>query len=210
MDKPDKLSGREILVTLGLIALFGALWARWPSIKVSSKTLESYKQTTGLEQSWTNGIGTTIKVRYLQDPSALDPDLQPFKDLVQKYLAFDVSVSIEGATYPTMLDIPYERTTLALANGVVLSPGNQELAEHSNDLNVRQVLENFDWSIVNNTFTRQPRFERGLILFDPSRWKGEAVTLNLDIYHHPYKRIKLAFRFDGQKDGRATGVPGNN
>jgi len=204
MQEQDKITIAEILFTAVLVVVFGLIWLRWPSIKVSSKTLESYQRSGTLEHAWNNGIGLTIKAKSLGQGDSLDPDFQPYKDLLQKYMAFSVSVSIEGATYPTMIDIPYERMKLTGPSGAELRPNNEALAEGSNDLKLRQVLEAFDWSIVNNTFTRQARSEKGLLLFDRADWQGGPVTLNLNVYHHPYKQINLEFKFNDPQGSETT------
>lgn len=196
MNRTDKVSLGEILLTVGLVIFFGLIWTKWPTMKVSSKTLEYYDTSNLAEPAWHNGIGLTISAKRIDDPANLEPEYQPYRDLISNHLAFVVSIEIQGASYPTMIDMPYERVRLVDSSGREYHLINKTLSEQSKDAKLRQTLEVLDWSIVNNTFSRQPRAEKALLLFDAAAPQADALTLHLNFYHHPYKQVDLNFEFD--------------
>jgi hypothetical protein len=194
MQKTDKITAGEISLTLGLILIFGLIWMKWPVIKVSSKTLESYDLSDPNAPSWSNGIGLRLSAKPV-DYSSLDPSLLPYKDLISRYNTYIVNVRIEGASYPTMIDIPYERARLTDSTGREYRCVNRSVAEQTSDPKLKQALEVFDWSIVNNTFTKQERLETGLLLFEPGEADRTPLSLYLNFYHHPYKQVDIKFDY---------------
>ncbi|HKG23288.1 MAG TPA: hypothetical protein VKC34_15425 [Blastocatellia bacterium] len=194
MQKTDKITAGEISLTLGLIIIFGLVWMKWPVIKVSSKTLESYNLSDPNLPSWSNGIGLSLSAKPVDAPS-LDAPLQPYRDLISRYNAYIVNVRIEGASYPTMIDLPYDRARLTDAAGREYRCLNRSVAEQTSDPKLKQMLEVFDWSIVNNTFTKQERLETGLLLFEPGEAPRAPLSLYLNFYHHPYKQVDIKFDY---------------
>lgn len=205
MNDHDRVGRGEILLVVGLVLCFALVWARWPEIKVSSKTLESYDLGDPRTPTWRNGVGLTISARRLDDGAQLGPELEAHRDLVGKHFAVAVDVDIEGTKFPTMVDLPYERLSLTDSAGRAYRLANPELSPGAADAPLRLALEKFDWSIVNNTFTRQGRRERGLLLFEPEAAAAEGLVLRLNVYHHPYKQLDLAFPLPGgPAAGRAS------
>ena len=202
MDSIDRVKFGEVVVTVGLVLILGLIWTKWPTIKVSSKTLEYYDRSNPAEPVWHNGVGLSISANRLDDPAKLGPQFQAYRDLIDRHVAFSVMIEIQGATYPTMIDMPYDRVRLLDSSGREYRLLNQTLSEQSKDTKLRQVLEILDWSIVNNTFTRQPRTEEALLLFEPAHPPAGALTLHLNFYHHPYKQVDLNFEFAGPNDPR--------
>jgi hypothetical protein len=196
MESTDRVKVGEILLTVGLVLVFGLIWTKWPTIKVSSKTLEHYDLSNPAEPNWQNGIGLSIHAKLLDGGTEPGPELAAYRDLISRYLAFAVTIEIQGASYPTMIDMPYERLRLRDASGREYRLVNREVSEQSKDLKLRQLLEALDWSIVNNTFSRQPRMEKALLLFEPAAPTADELTLHLNFYHHPYKQVDLDFEFD--------------
>jgi hypothetical protein len=191
MSRSDHWTRGEIVLTALLVAIFAGIWSWAPQIKVSSRTLERYDRSTLGAPAWTNGIGLTIRVRRaspVDGPPAMAA-------LLEKYTGHVVTVDIQGANYPTMVDLPYNRMYVADAAGTRVQPVNTSLSDALNDPALTRALETFDWSIVNNTFTRQGRVEHGIVLFPPLE---KPTTLHLNVYHHPYKQIDLAFPLDGE------------
>lgn len=199
MEASDKWSRGEVLLTCALVVIFALIWAKWPEVKVSSRTLEKYDVSNPQSPAWMNGIGLTVTARSLNDPATLDSDFEEYRSLANKYLAFVVQVDIQGANYPTMIDLPYERMSLTDASGRPLHLVNQELAANTKDPKFKLVLEKFDWSIVNNTYSREARKEKGLLLFETPVGEADALVLHLNVYHHPYKQINVAFPFSRLK-----------
>lgn len=205
MNDKDRISRGEIILVVFLVVCFALVWSKWPEIRVSSKSLESYNTSDPKNPSWSNGIGLSIKARRLDGEAKDQLDFQEHRELTERYTAFVVDVNIEGTKYPTMVDLPYQRLSLTDNSGRVYRLVNQELARQSADSGLRQALEKFDWSIVNNTFTRQGRNEKGLLLFEPKATGDEQLVLHLNVYHHPYKQLNLSFSFPRQQDqSRAT------
>jgi hypothetical protein len=124
-----------------------------------------------------------------------------------RYQAFRLTVHIDSADYPTMVDFPYERMSLTDQSGRKFILVNQQLSETAQNPNLRRELETFDWSIVNNTFSRQPRLEQGLLLFEKPGPGSTSLTLHINLYHHPYKQIDLSFPFQlpGERSGNERG-----
>jgi len=181
----------EVLLTLGLIVVFFVIWSRVPEIKVSSKTLETYNLSDSRAPSWTNNIGLTIQVTRANE----DPELSAYRALLENFDAYLVNVNIAGANYPTMIDLPYERMTLTDGLAHSYRVVNREVSAGAKDPKLRQLLETFDWSIVNNTFTKQGRLEKGLLLFKRTASSPAGRVVHLNLYHHPYKQVDLEFSF---------------
>ena len=186
---PWKLS--EVLLTLGLIVVCFAVWSRVPEIKVSSKTLETYNLSDSRAPSWTNNIGLTIHVTRANE----DPELSAYRALFENFEAYVVNVNIAGTNYPTMIDLPYERMSLTEGTANSYRVANREVSAGTKDPKLRQLLETFDWSIVNNTFAKQGRMEKGLLLFKRTVSSPAGRVVHLNLYHHPYKQVDLAFPF---------------
>lgn len=186
MNRSDKWTRGEITLTVILVAAFAAIWSRWPQIKVSSKSLERYDWSNPATPAWTNGIGLTIKVAQ-PTPAEEPPELA---SLLEKYTAYVVTVDIQGARYPTMVDLPYDRMYLTDVTGKRVQPVNTALSDSLKDPRLAPALETFDWSIVNNTFTGEGRLEKGIVLFPAV---DNPAALHLNVYHHPYKQIDLDF-----------------
>ncbi|HEU4712556.1 MAG TPA: hypothetical protein VFS76_13370 [Pyrinomonadaceae bacterium] len=186
---PWKLS--EVLLTLGLIVVCFAVWSRVPEIKVSSKTLETYNLSDSRAPSWTNNIGLTIHVTRANE----DPELSAYRALFENFEAYVVNVNIAGTNYPTMIDLPYERMSLTEGTANSYRVANREVSAGTKDPKLRQLLETFDWSIVNNTFAKQGRMEKGLLLFKRTVSSPGGRVVHLNLYHHPYKQVDLAFPF---------------
>lgn len=205
MNEHDRITRGEVTLVVALVLACALVWAKWPEIKVSSKTLENYDLRDPRAPAWRNGIGLTISARRLQDASELGPELSGRGDLLGQYLVVAVDVDIEGANFPTMVDLPYERLSLTDADGRTYHLANQSVSTNGADAPLRLALEKFDWSIVNNTFTRQPRHETGLLLFDPAAAEAEGLVLRVNAYHHPYKQLDLAFPLHWRPKSRTRG-----
>jgi hypothetical protein len=189
MQNDERIRRSEILIVAGLIAVFALIWVRVPEIKVSSKSLEAYNLANADSPSWTNNIGLTVTVKR----ATANADFSQYSKLLGEYDAYEVDIAIDGTNYPTMIDLPYERMRLTDSDGRAYSPLNRIVAAGATDTKLRQLLETFDWSIVNNTFTRQPRHEKGLLLFEPVAGASSGRVLHLNLYHHPYKQVDLNF-----------------
>lgn len=198
MDSTNRVKPGEVVLTVALILFFGLIWMKWPAIKVSSKTLEHYDTSNPAEPVWHNGVGLSIQAKRIDGSANLEPQFEDYRDLINRHLAFSVMIDIQGATYPTMIDMPYDRIRLLDSSGREYQLSNQRLSEQSKDTKLRQILEVLDWSIVNNTFSRQPRTEKALLLFDSEQSPADVLTLHLNFYHHPYKQVDLNFEFEGQ------------
>ncbi|HET9529340.1 MAG TPA: hypothetical protein VFQ92_03240 [Blastocatellia bacterium] len=198
MDSTDRVRLGELLLTVGLVLVFGLIWMKWPAIKVSSKTLEHYDRSNPVEPNWHNGVGLSIRAKRLDGSAHLEPHFEAYRDLINSHIAFSIVIEIQGATYPTMIDMPYDRMRLFDSSGREYRLANQGLSEQSKDGKLRQLLETLDWSIVNNTFSRQPRTEKALLLFEREQSIADVLTLHLNFYHHPYKQVDLTFEFEDQ------------
>jgi len=206
MNEHDRITRGEVTLVVALVLGCALIWAKWPEIKVSSRTLESYDLRDASAPAWRNGIGLTISARRLRDASELEPELRGRGDLLGQYFAVAVDVDIEGANFPTMVDLPYERLSLTDSGGRTYRLANQGISTTGADSPLRLVLEKFDWSIVNNTFTRQPRHETGLLLFEPAAAEAEGLVLRVNAYHHPYKQLHLAFPLPGGRGAESAAL----
>lgn len=202
MSEHDRVTRGEIMLVVGLVLCFALVWAKWPEIKVSSKTLEAYDLRDPQTPAWRNGVGLTISARRLEAGGQLPPELQSRGELLGRYFAVAVDVDIEGASFPTMVDLPYERLSLTDGSGRTYRLANAEFSKPETDAPLRLALEKFDWSIVNNTFTHEGRHETGLLLFEPEAAAADGPVLRLNVYHHPYKQLDLALPLQG--GGRAS------
>jgi hypothetical protein len=190
MKPSDEWSWGEIALTVFVVGVVAAIWSRWPQIKVSAKSLERYDLSNPSAPAWTNGIGLRINIAR---PKPVD-ETRELADLLAKYTAYVVTVDIQGAKYPTMVDLPYDRMYLTNAAGQHVRPVNTALSESSRQRTLAPSLETFDWSIVNNTFAGEGRTEKGIVLF-PRLENPSSIHIN--VYHHPYKQIDLDFPLGG-------------
>src|SRR4029077_16285068 len=204
----DRVKPAEVLLVSALVLVFAGVWAKWPEIKLSSKTLESYDLRNPNQPAWHNGIGLTISAERVRKGSQNKEVLAAHVN-TSDFIAFRLSVNIDPANYPTMVDCPYERMSLTDQAGRQFHLVNQRLGEATGDARLRRTLETFDWSIVNNTFTRERRVEEGLLVFEKPDERSTSLTLHINLYHHPYKQIQLAFPFPAQEE-RATSSPHGN
>lgn len=176
----EKILG--IIAGLFLIFVFGAIG----EIDVSNGTTITNKKITENEYIWEDGMGTTIKIKYIEKT-----DNEKFKEL-KEYTLFDITVEQdEGPTF-LMVDLDYDKMKLKDDMGTYYPLLNDELSKIQSQ-EISSLLETFKWTMFNQAF---PGGES--LAVNKLRWNGVLVfpRINEDAKK---LNLQLTYNMSGQK-----------
>ncbi len=196
MDKKEL----AVIAVLGLLSFI--VWTFVPQIQVSGQTTTHYETTSPAEKVWSDGMGGTIKTRYVAPEQATaDAKWAPWAELARtKTLVWVTIQELPGPNF-LMIDLPYDRIWLRDNQGREYRLLNADLAASSQDKTLTGLLTAFDLTLMNSAFPGEPLSpeiaeREGMLVFESLSAEVRAMDLHLHYFMSGQKSRQLEFQFE--------------
>ncbi len=199
----------EIAILISVSLVMGLIWAFAPTIPISTDTSTRYEVNGPLEREWSDGIGSTVRVRYVPSTGeSADRPWQHWAERSEGSVLFWLMLELHVGPNFLMVDLPYPEMSLVDDLGREYRLLNPQWDLQGLDSNQRQELSIFDWTLFNNAFPDGPTLDRparqeGPLLFQRPQAAARSLTLFVQYYMSGKPPWLLKFDF-----AIPQGVPG--
>ncbi len=171
-----------IIVGLLLLVVLGVC----EEVKVSNGTTIINKKISENSYNWTDGMGTTVKIRYIEPE-----DIKKYEK-AEEYTVFDITVEQKDGPTFLMVDLDYDKMKLTDNEGKEYPLLNEEIAADTPE-ELKPLLETFKWTMFNQAF---PGGES--LAVDELVWNGILVFSKVDKSSKSLD-LQLTYNMSGQK-----------